>query len=310
MDLKSELRKSIDSLIERLRLKGLDVDNDLKDELEKIALPVSFARPLPFDPTNPAHRKGNQIGFGFPFITEKHSWPIDSTGNPKQPVVQLDLGQSSNLIGHDFGSGVIQLWANADVLNEDVELELVHIDPIGLSSEPILYFPDCPFWRRELSDGAPESPDLIEWRWDITECRIQLDLDYGIRSPLVEWFFYGFQLPDELCAIRGSRDFTHIKKHPDFFNCIREIQVELIEKSYRRASPQLGGYTYDWGRNSSYSHPIERPDFRASSEDTDILLLSAQWDNGIGVSGVYLKANKDINGAVNFKYDLYERFER
>ena len=70
-----------------------------------------------------------------------------------------------------------------------------------------------------------------------------------------------------------------------------------------------GAYTNDWGRNKIYKHHIERPDL-IDGNVKDLLLFSSQWNNGIGISGVYIKAIKLEGGKIDFEFDIYERFDK
>lgn len=66
------------------------------------------------DEAKPAHRLSDMIG-GIPYTSALYPWPLtDGSGNPMQPICQVDLGAASLLLGKGLGTGLLQLWGRVD----------------------------------------------------------------------------------------------------------------------------------------------------------------------------------------------------
>ncbi len=83
-------------------------------------------------------RKANMFG-GHPFTSDKHPWPLNESGNPHYPLVQIDLQQISDLLKMDFGSGLLQVWL--DITDADLPHIIRLIDPADMDESLLLDIP-------------------------------------------------------------------------------------------------------------------------------------------------------------------------
>lgn len=67
------------------------------------------------------NRKGNVLG-GSPFVSQEWPWPVNSSGNPLLPLIQICLDEVTLLSGKDFGAGLLQVWIDVS----DADLQSIH----------------------------------------------------------------------------------------------------------------------------------------------------------------------------------------
>ena len=83
-----------------------DYSEETLSRLEKLKslIPVWSIEVASFDPDE-IDRKSNMFG-GNPFTSSKYPWPLNDSGSPCYPLVQVDLRQISEISGKKFGREV------------------------------------------------------------------------------------------------------------------------------------------------------------------------------------------------------------
>jgi hypothetical protein len=299
----NELNDTINSICKDFQgISPVDTDK-LRNELYKIARPIYIAKFIEFNHLDPVHRRSNQIGFGFPYINSRFPWPLDSVGNEKQPVIQLDLVDISQMLGVNVGSGLLQVWICADYLKADAEIELRRISPADINNLEWIEYPKIAPWRNS---------DIDKW---LGRNSTRFSCIEEFPSPLVEWELSGYQIPHESNVIDGVDGFEALKASVDYLGEIDYAQLIISSQEklvtrlnpYVENSPLIGGYTIEWGNNEYYLHDEERPDRVSVTESDWKLLFHIQYFNGIGRSGIYARSRNE-DGKNFFDADIYERF--
>lgn len=95
-----------------------------------------------FNRENELHRKRDQVLSGFPFTSNRWPWPIGGNGRYMQPIVQLDLKNSGDLLSKDFGSGLLQIWGGVD----SIEIVNRTIPVADLNDAMDNFYPDDAPW--------------------------------------------------------------------------------------------------------------------------------------------------------------------
>lgn len=95
----------------------------------KVIVPVWGIEAASLDP-NEMDRKSNMFG-GNPFTSLKYPWPLNDSGGPCYPLVQVDLQQISELSSKEFGSGLLQVWL--DITDLDLPGTIRLIDPADMN---------------------------------------------------------------------------------------------------------------------------------------------------------------------------------
>jgi hypothetical protein len=102
-----------------------------KLERRKTIIPVCAIDATSLDPDE-IDRKSNMFG-GNPFTSLKYPWPLNDSGSPFHPLVQLDLQQISELSSKEFGCGLLQVWL--DITDSDLPSTIRIIDPADMNED-------------------------------------------------------------------------------------------------------------------------------------------------------------------------------
>lgn len=108
-----------------------DYSEETLSKLERLKtiIPVWSTETTSFDPDE-IDRKSNMFG-GNPFTSLKYPWPLNDSGSPCYPLVQVDLRQISELCSKDFGRGLLQVWL--DITDSDLPSTIRIIDPADMN---------------------------------------------------------------------------------------------------------------------------------------------------------------------------------
>ncbi len=134
--------------------------------------PFALPKLKPQDRSSKKQRIADLLG-GMPFTSDAYPWPTGGADAlHMQPVVQIDLKNAGQLLGFDFGDGLLQLWSlvgkSKESLNVvdmafDVEnysgLLLRVIPPHETSKAPSEFFPDFSPWTN--LPGTASDPDSV-----------------------------------------------------------------------------------------------------------------------------------------------------
>ena len=64
------------------------------------------------DINDPAERRQDLVLGGLPYLSSSHPWPRSERGQWMQFLAQVDLDKASSMLGEEFGSGLLQVWAH------------------------------------------------------------------------------------------------------------------------------------------------------------------------------------------------------
>lgn len=225
-----------------------------KEELVRMAIANYAESALPFflpefhemDRSNRDHRLADQIVGGFPFTSTKWPWP--SNNGPAQFVCQVNLGLARRLLNHDFGDGLLQVFADHYDACDEFTVRTI---PTADLSEP-------------LSDDYPPEMDRFNEEGMLSIQGI------GAPTPRMSWvpagdmFLNGVTdaIPEELRALRNPRRRRLLDR-------VFEIDEEMWDSDYPYSgntdllgdpmnSMFLGGYAFGDGNGWNLHKPAER----------------------------------------------------
>lgn len=94
----------------------------LRDAVPKYAAtgrPYALPGYFPQDKSNVELRTHDMIG-GYPYTSAAYPWPrTEDNGLYMQPVVQINLALASELLGEEWGAGLVQVWGRVDKTEEE-----------------------------------------------------------------------------------------------------------------------------------------------------------------------------------------------
>lgn len=147
--------------------------------------PFFVPRFLAFNRDLREHRLSDQVLCGFPFTSQKWSWPVGSNGLHMQPVAQISLEITGKLLNLPLGTGLLQIWGCVGMgLRGDHAIRIIPSTDL-LDSMDSFYPPDAA-WLKTDSDGAPEFEDCIVSTFNLDDYR-----PFKIENCRVEWVDMG-----------------------------------------------------------------------------------------------------------------------
>jgi len=146
--------------------------------------PFFVPRFLKFDGNIREHRLSDQVLCGFPFTSQKWSWPIGSNSLHMQPVAQINLENAGKLLSLPLGSGLLQIWGCVGLGLRD---HLIRVIPLTDLSDSIdSFYPPDAAWLKTDHDGAPEFENCIVSIFSLEDYR-----PFKIANCRIEWVDMG-----------------------------------------------------------------------------------------------------------------------
>ena len=214
-------------------------------------------------------RRSNMFG-GKPFTTKNHPWPINSKGKPYYPLIQVDLAQVSNVVGKNFGDGLLQIWLDItkndldncvriidgddllDQLEDDVPLpsriKKTDKDGFWFGTCSQFTFKPAGFMMAHWFDGALEwdyERDLSDKEVEVLSALEKLSEDNGYRSMSGSWLL-GY--PDRGSGSPAGRYFPEPKSFIQFSDSSSFPMVDVSRYANIFYSDDEGdlSFFFDW----------------------------------------------------------------
>lgn len=209
--------------------------------------PFSVPRFSTFDGDLREHRLSDQVLCGFPFTSQKWSWPVGSNGLHMQPVAQIGLETASKLLNLPLGTGLLQIWGCVGMGLQDHALRIVPSTDLLDSVDS--FYPADAAWLKTDSDGSPEFDSCIvstfsldDYRpFKIQNCRIEwVDMGGMFYPSIYKRIFLPFQQDEYKQSLEDDSDFEAIAEKLD--DKIEKLQLPTGLNPYGRRLFVLGGY--------------------------------------------------------------------
>jgi len=226
---------------------------------------------LPLDRSNPEHRLADQVTGGFPFTSAFWPWPSNEQGSAMHFLAQVNLDRASSLLGHNFGSGLLQIWMP---YYDDTEVIISRVIPSGdLSNNLDTDYP-------EACEAEAQAYGLFHWN-SISPCK-----------PRIDWIRFGnmyhrdpWSLMSELGESNSGVSLDAVEDELlDISEKLSELVVPHASLSGYFSHPPrifLGGYPFGYGNGWDQFHrPHTRMLLNMMSEGDPL------WHLGVSVKKI------------------------
>lgn len=204
-----------------------------------------------FDSKNSTHRLSDQVLGGFPYTSDDNPWPQNSYGVEMQFLAQVDLANASQLLGEDFGSDLLQVFAHDHDFCDEFLLRVIS--------------------RQDLS-----SPMHLAFPKHMKEFNRDGMLNLGgmrVKSPRIEWKpAQLMHYPSIWSRICGADETVEVIEPSDVSDALSDAIDEDgwasginrpvfkgLRGRKRCPNVYLGGYPFGEGNGWNLHHPSRRP---------------------------------------------------
>ncbi|MFZ4860019.1 MAG: DUF1963 domain-containing protein [Desulfuromonadaceae bacterium] len=147
--------------------------------------PFFVPRFLNFDKNIREHRLSDQVLCGFPYTSQKWSWPVGSNGLHMQPVAQINLENVGKLLRLPLGTGLLQIWGCVGMGLRDHSIRIIPTQ--DLSDVLDDFYPPDAAWLKVDYEGAPEFEKCIVSSFTLDDYR-----PFRVEKCRVEWVDMGY----------------------------------------------------------------------------------------------------------------------
>jgi hypothetical protein len=224
-----------------------DVGKEFLSAYSVTSRPFFVPRFLSFDGDLREHRLSDQVLCGFPFTSQKWSWPIGGNGLHMQPVAQISLETTGKLLKLPLGAGLLQIWGCVGMGWRDHTIRI--IPSADLLDSVDCFYPADAAWLKTDYDGAPEFENCIvsafsldDYRpFKIQNCRVEwVDMGEMFYPSVYKRIFLPFQKDDYKLSLEDDSDFVSIAEK--LAEKIKKLRLPTGLNPYGRRLFVLGGY--------------------------------------------------------------------
>ena len=140
---------------------------------------------LKFDRDVRDHRLSDQVLCGFPFTSQKWSWPVGSNGLHMQPVAQINLENAGKLLRLPLGTGLLQIWGCVGMGLRHHSMRIIPTSDLSDSLDN--FYPPDAAWLKVDYEGAPEFKQCIVSSFDLSDYR-----PFKVENCRIEWVDMGY----------------------------------------------------------------------------------------------------------------------
>lgn len=163
-------------------------DGDVKEYLSlysETVRPFCVPRFLKFDRDLREHRLSDQVLCGFPFTSQKWSWPVGSNGLHMQPFAQINLEHAGKFLDMPLGIGLLQIWGCVDMGLRDHSIRIIPTADFSDSLDN--FYPSDAPWLNSDNDGTPLFDKCIVSSFALDDYR-----PFKIQNCRIEWVDMGY----------------------------------------------------------------------------------------------------------------------
>lgn len=224
-------------------------DGEVKEYLSlysETVRPFCVPRFLKFDRDLRGHRLSDQVLCGFPFTSQKWSWPVGSNGLHMQPFAQINLEHAGKFLDLSLGTGLLQIWGCVGMGLRDHSIRI--IPTADLSDSLDNFYPSDAPWLK-TDDGSPlfekcivSSFTLDDYRpFKIENCRIEwVDMGYMFYPSVYKRIFLPLQ--QDIHDQNFDDEYYSVRLAEKLNKQIDKLKLPTGFNPYGRRLFVLGGY--------------------------------------------------------------------